>query len=147
MKLARLRRPKIECSSSYADYRPKKCRNIIWHGSHTKGRTCKGGIGKRRGNLKLECGWCPHCTGAIKVILNWQRALWEGDQDIVKRTGRNEPMWVAIYKHMEVMLGISLYSYFYLKLAKTLSFSYYHLCFLFNKIRDQEGRTGSAWNG
>jgi hypothetical protein len=40
----------------------------------------------------------------------------------VKRTGRDEPMWVAIHKCMEAMLGISLYSYLYLKLAKTLFF-------------------------
>jgi hypothetical protein len=36
--------------------------------------------------------------------------------------------------------GISLYSYLYLKLAKMLCVSYY----LFNKIGEQEGRTGSA---
>jgi hypothetical protein len=36
----------------------------------------------------------------------------------VKRSGRNEPMWVAIHMCMEAMLGISLYSYLYLKLAK-----------------------------
>jgi hypothetical protein len=53
-------------------------------------------------------------------------------------------MWVAIHKCMEAMLGISLYSYLYPKLAKTLSLSYYLLCFLINKI-GEEGRTGSAW--
>jgi hypothetical protein len=57
---------------------------------------------------------------------------------------REEPMWVVIHKCMEAMLGISLYSYFYPKLAKMLCLSYYLLCFLFNKIRGQEGRTGSA---
>jgi hypothetical protein len=48
---------------------------------------------------------------------------------------------------MEAMLRISLYSYLYLKLAKTirLCLSYYFLCFLFNKIGEQEGGTGSAW--
>jgi hypothetical protein len=46
--------------------------------------------------------------------------------------------------YMEAMLGISLYSYLYLKLAKTLCLSYYLLCFLFNKI-GQQSRTGSAW--
>jgi hypothetical protein len=45
---------------------------------------------------------------------------------------------------MEVMLGISLYSYLNLKLAKMLCLSYYLLRFLFNKIGEQEGRTGSA---
>jgi hypothetical protein len=44
---------------------------------------------------------------------------------------------------MEAMLGLSLYSYLYLKLAKTLCLSYYCLCLLFNKI--EEERTGSAW--
>jgi hypothetical protein len=44
---------------------------------------------------------------------------------------------------MKAMLGISLYSYLYLKLAKPLCLSYYRLCFFFNIIRE-EGRTGSA---
>jgi hypothetical protein len=44
---------------------------------------------------------------------------------------------------MEAMLGISLYSYTYLKLTKMLSLSYYCLCLLFNKI-GEEDRTGSA---
>jgi hypothetical protein len=61
----------------------------------------------------------------------------------VKRSGRDEPIRVAIHLCMETMLGISLYSYPYFKLAKTLCLSYYLLCFLFNKI-EQEGRTGSA---
>jgi hypothetical protein len=39
---------------------------------------------------------------------------------------------------MEAMLRISLYRYFYLKLAKTLCLSYYLLCFLFNKIGEHE---------
>jgi hypothetical protein len=47
---------------------------------------------------------------------------------------------------MEAMLQISLYSYLYLKLAKMLYLSYYTLCFLFNKIREQEGKTGFAWS-
>jgi hypothetical protein len=62
----------------------------------------------------------------------------------VKRSGREEPVWVIINMCMEAMLGISLYSYLDLKLAKTLCFTYYGLCLLFNKI-GEEGRTGSAW--
>jgi hypothetical protein len=54
-------------------------------------------------------------------------------------------MWVAIHKCMEAMLGISLYSYLYLKQAKMLCLSYYLLCFLFNKIRKQYGGVSSAW--
>jgi hypothetical protein len=100
---------------------------------------------EREGNPKLECGWCANCRGVNIVILNWQRPLWEGDQEVVKRSGRDEPMWVATHKCMEAMLGISLYRYLYLKLTKTLCLSYYLLCFLFNKIREQECRTGFAW--
>jgi hypothetical protein len=44
---------------------------------------------------------------------------------------------------MGAMLGISLYSYPYLKLAKMLCLSYC-LCLLFSKI-GEEGRTVSAW--
>jgi hypothetical protein len=44
---------------------------------------------------------------------------------------------------MEALLGISLNSYFYLKLEKN-TMSYYLLCFLFNKIREEGGGTDSA---
>jgi hypothetical protein len=53
-------------------------------------------------------------------------------------------MWVAIHMCMEAMLRISLCSYLNLKLAKMLHLSCYLLCFLFNKIREQEGGIGSA---
>jgi hypothetical protein len=78
-----------------------------------------------------------------KVILNWQRPLWEWDQEVVKRSGRDEPVWVAIHMCMEAMLRTSLYSYLYLLLAKMLCLSSL-LCFLFNKIRELVGRIGSA---
>jgi hypothetical protein len=45
----------------------------------------------------------------------------------MKRSGRDEPMWVVIHMCMKTMLGISLCSYFYLKLAKMLRFSYSHV--------------------
>jgi hypothetical protein len=79
------------------------------------------------------------------VILNWQRPLWKEDQEVVERSGRGEPIWVAIHKCMEAMLGISLCSYLYLKLVKTICLSYYILYFFFNKITEQNGGTGSAW--
>jgi hypothetical protein len=44
---------------------------------------------------------------------------------------------------LEAMLGLSLYSYLYLKLEKMLCLSYYLLCFLSNKIGEQEG----GWQG
>jgi hypothetical protein len=40
----------------------------------------------------------------------------------VKRSGRDEPIWVIIHMCMVTTLGISLYSYLYLKLAKRLFF-------------------------
>jgi hypothetical protein len=63
----------------------------------------------------------------------------------VKRSGRNESILVVIHICMETTQRISLYSYLYLKLAKTPSFSYYLLCFFFYKIGKQEGGTGSTW--
>jgi hypothetical protein len=62
----------------------------------------------------------------------------------VKRSGTDEPMWVAIHKCMEATLEISLYSYLYPKLAKMLCLTYYLLCFLFKRIGEEEGGTGSA---
>jgi hypothetical protein len=61
----------------------------------------------------------------------------------VKRSDRDEPVWVVIHIYTEVMLGISLYNYPHLKLAKTLCLSYYCLCLLSNKI-GEEGRTGDG---
>jgi hypothetical protein len=81
--------------------------------------------------------------GANKVILNWQRPLWEGDQGVARRSGRNEPMWVVIHMCMEATLGISLYSHLYPKLAKMVCLLYYLLYFLFNKI-GEKGRTVST---
>jgi hypothetical protein len=45
---------------------------------------------------------------------------------------------------MEITQGNSLCSYLYLKLAKMPCFSFYVLWFFFYKIKEQEGRTGSA---
>jgi hypothetical protein len=69
----------------------------------------------------------------------------------VKRSGRDELIRVVIHMYMEAMLGLSLYRYLCLKLAKMLCLSYYLLCLLFNKI-GKKGRTGSAckrgeWGG
>jgi hypothetical protein len=55
-------------------------------------------------------------------MLNCQRPLWESDQEVVKRSGRDEPIEVVIYMCMEGRLGISPYCYPFLKLAETLSF-------------------------
>jgi hypothetical protein len=82
----------------------------------------------------LICGY--------RTCLSMGKSLWAGDREVVKRSGRDEPIRVVIHTCMEAVLGLSLYSYLYLKLAKILSFLL-SLCLLFNKI-GEEGRTGSA---
>jgi hypothetical protein len=59
----------------------------------------------------------------------------------VKRSGRDEPMWVVIHTYMEPMLEISLYLYFYLKLAKMLCFFSLSLIFFL-----QQNRRTRGWN-
>jgi hypothetical protein len=59
--------------------------------------------------------------------LKQARPLWERDYEVVKRSGRDKPIWVVIHICMETTQEISLYSYLYLKLAKTPCFSYYLL--------------------
>jgi hypothetical protein len=68
----------------------------------------------------------------------------EGDWEVVKRSSRDEPIWVVTHTYIEEILGISLYSYLYLKLAKMLTLAYDCFCLLFNEI-GEEDRTGSAW--
>jgi hypothetical protein len=109
---------------------------------HTQGENTYRRNREREGNLKLESSWCAHCKITNKVILSWQRPLWESDQEVVKRSGRDETIRVITYMCIEAMLGVSLYSCLCLKLAKMLSLSYYFLCFLCNKV-GEGGRTGS----
>jgi hypothetical protein len=63
---------------------------------------------------------------------------------VLKRIGRDEPIWVVIYIQIETTQGISLYSYLYFKLAKHHAFLIIFYVFFFYKIREQEGRTGSV---
>jgi hypothetical protein len=73
----------------------------------------------------------------------------------VKRSGRDEPMWVVIHKCMEGMLGISLYSYLYPKLAKNdMSFLLSPMFSLQQNLRIRgqnrlypEARGGGEWGG
>jgi hypothetical protein len=52
------------------------------------------------------------------VILNWQRSLWEGDEEVVKKSGRHKSMRVVTHICMEKTQGIFLYRYPHLKLTK-----------------------------
>jgi hypothetical protein len=53
----------------------------------------------------------------------------------VKRSGRNEPIWVAIHKCMEATLGISRYEYLYPKLAKMIFFL---ISYVFSSTKSDE---------
>jgi hypothetical protein len=44
---------------------------------------------EKKGNLNVVDA---PCQGANKVILKWQRPLLEGNQEVAKRSGRNERM-------------------------------------------------------
>jgi hypothetical protein len=59
VKLVRLRRPEVPCSSSYADYRPETNAAIYETPVTLKG-TMHGRDREREGNQKLECGSCAY---------------------------------------------------------------------------------------
>jgi hypothetical protein len=91
-------------------------------------------------NPKHQSVWCPHCKGANTKTLKRQRSIWEGDQELVKRSvqlGCNTFLHGSNGRYLSEWLSLS-------QLAKMLCLSYYCLYFLSNKIRDK-GRTDSAW--
>jgi hypothetical protein len=69
-------------------------------------------IGKK--SKKNNSIWGPHCRGTNAETLKRQRSIWEGDQELEKRSVRDEPTYNVTHLCMEAMLGISLYSYSYL---------------------------------
>jgi hypothetical protein len=84
-----------------------------------------------------------------KVILNWQRSVWEGDQEVVKRSGRDKSVGVVIHICMETAQGISLFSYLYLKLAKMpcLLFFFIFYAFSFTKSEVETGSREAVGTG
>jgi hypothetical protein len=54
VKLARLRKPKIACSPSYADYRPETNAVILLEMGHTLRGECTRRNRGKKGNLKLD---------------------------------------------------------------------------------------------
>jgi hypothetical protein len=114
VRFAILRRPKIVCSPSYADFRSKaKAVMLLDLGHKLRGEHIREEGGWVR-NSKLESVLCPNCRGTNTETLKWQRSIWEGDQEVVKGSGRNESIKVVMHLCMEAMLGISLYNYPYL---------------------------------
>jgi hypothetical protein len=75
--------------------------------------------------------------------LKLARPLWEGDQEVVKRSGRDEPIWVAIYMCMEATLGISLYSH--LQACKNAVFL--TVCYVFSTTKLEKKRAGQVLPG
>jgi hypothetical protein len=59
----------------------------------------------------------------------------------MKRSGRDEPMWVVIYMSMEITQGISLRSYLYQTSKNTISFS------LSLMLSLQQNWPTRGWNG
>jgi hypothetical protein len=49
-----------------------------------------GGIGKRKKTINLN---------VVDVILNWQKPLWEEEYEVVKRSSRDESIWIEIHMH------------------------------------------------
>jgi hypothetical protein len=50
---------------------------------------------EREENIKLECGICALCIGAnILSNLTPAETTWEEDEEVMKRSGSDEPMWV-----------------------------------------------------
>jgi hypothetical protein len=63
---------------------------------------------------------------------------------IMKRSGRDESVWVVIHKCMETTQGISLYNYLYLKVQKCHVFLIIFYVFPSTKS-ENKNRTDSAW--
>jgi hypothetical protein len=59
------------------------------------------------------------------------------DQEAVKRSGRDERIWVVIHMCMEAMLGISLYIYLFLKLQKPYVFVIIFYVFSSTKLENK----------
>jgi hypothetical protein len=114
VRLARLRRPNITCSQSYADFRSRvNAIMLLDLGHRLRGEHIREEWGSV-GNPELESVWCPHCRGDNTVTLKGQSSIREGDWEVVKRSGGDESIRVVIHLCMETMLGISIYSYPYL---------------------------------
>jgi hypothetical protein len=65
-----------------------------------------------------------------------------GEKEVVKKSGRDEPMWILIHMHGN-NTRIYLYSYLHLVIAKMLCFSFYLSCFLQQNQRTR-GRNRSC---
>jgi hypothetical protein len=83
-----------------------------------------GGIGKGKKTKNLNGMMCSLYRSECSN-LKLAKPLWEGDEELMKRSSRDEPMWVVTHMCMETTQGISPCSYLHLKLAKMLFFLSY----------------------
>jgi hypothetical protein len=90
VRLAWLKRPKIICSTSYADIRSRvnTKRGLdfdhMMKGEHTGG-VHKGGMRTGKTPKKLHSICCPQCQEINEDNLKWQRPSGVGDQELEKR--------------------------------------------------------------
>jgi hypothetical protein len=82
--------------------------------SHDKARTDKVGMSISKKPKKHENILCPQCKGTNAETLKQQTPIGEGDQELEKRSVREESTQNVTHLYMKAMLGISLYSYPYL---------------------------------
>jgi hypothetical protein len=78
-RLARLRKPKIVCSPSYADFRSRANTAMLLDLGHMTRWEHIWEVWGQEVNAKHESIWCPHSKGTLK----WQRSTEEGDQEPV----------------------------------------------------------------
>jgi hypothetical protein len=64
-------------------------RNSHWI-SHEKVRAHMGGMGIDKKPKKHDSIWCPHCRETKADTLKRQRSIWEGDQELEKRSVKDE---------------------------------------------------------
>jgi hypothetical protein len=85
--------------------------------------------------------------GANTVTLKQQRSIREGDQELVKRSGRDESIRVVIHLCMEAMLGTSLHSYPYLNKQRCFVFLITAYVFSSTKLekREEQVLPGRKW--
>jgi hypothetical protein len=70
----------------------------------------------------------------------------------VKRSGRNEPIWVVIHICLETTQGISQYGYLHLRLAKAPRFFKKIIFYVFSSTKSENRRAieageGKKWGG
>jgi hypothetical protein len=107
-------RPKIVCSLSYLDCKSRTNTAMRLDFGHMIKGEHIWEVWEKVRNRKHESIWCLHCRVTNTETLTQQRSIWEGDQELEKRSVRDESTWVVTHLYMDAILGHSLYNYPYL---------------------------------